>query len=805
MSGWQAPRGSARSPLDRQPPSISLPGQPPSFKSNVNRAKTMKWVEAKSYSYDGDDWGEYDEYDEYGADNEPPPLPEPTSSRQPGQTVGSTVPGRSFTNPISASNIPPRRTNSFDAGDERRAFSSELPSSPLSRTRPPSLNTGNIATSPEGVTPIAKMPQYQQLYGQTLTLQAAGSAMADALMASMGMGKDEEPSESVDTDFQAPTRNADAPSKQPGTWKQSVGDIYLRPLAVQRSMTASSAASSIPPTPPPKDVRSAESPSQTSNYFASSSPPKESRLAPPMQTKDLDEAQRPALLSQSSTDSSLPEAESDRLTNEIVRSLTPQPNAQSAEAGNAAPPIQSSWSAVPVPQHNRESTIAPREHDSYRPGDGPLNEDTVRVSENPWVDEDCNEPSPSVAQPPADSAVKEEIHQPLPVAPDDPHRATKNTFDAQPALLNKRFSWEKNPASDLVSNATVAELASRDNMPYKERSAGLHVVNAELELEPETPDIESAHGDPSAVIDNRPAAQEQTLNSEPQILGTPASASAGAATEGQTLAAALPLIPGRASTESPHTLHATERSSPCLSSPKQSLDSPLSPVPFRELSSTLQTSASPVLPSTVAPQSPISPSTRIPPFREILALKSTNERIQTYNKTREQFADMNTGLSEWVAATLAAHPEHAEVLSQAQRPSVSVPGKIGSIKHRHSPSIMRFTKQGGSTQQGTPYYQQYLDSASAVPDAMSSSAAGMGQLAPGSPVGASNQGGLAGPSAGVGDRRITGQQMQAKGKDLLASAGKMGGKGMVGAKGLFAKGKKRFGSGVGGGDDKVDN
>ncbi|KAK5091837.1 hypothetical protein LTR16_007833, partial [Cryomyces antarcticus] len=293
--------------------------------------------------------------------------------------------------------------------------------------------------------------------------------MADALMASMGMGKDQEPSESVDTDFEAPTRKADAPSKQPETWKQSFGDIYLRPLAVQRSMTASSAASSIPPTPPPKDIRSAESPSRTSNYFASSSPPKESRLALPMQTKDLDEAQRPALVSQSSTDSSLPEAESDRLTNEIVRSLTPQPNARSAEAGNAASPIQSSWSAVPVLQHNRESTIAPREHDSYRPGGAPLNEDNVRVSENPWVDEDCDEPSPSVAQPPADPAVREEIHYPLPVAPDHPHRATKNILDAQPALLSKRFSWEKKPASDLISNATVAELASRDNMPYTER------------------------------------------------------------------------------------------------------------------------------------------------------------------------------------------------------------------------------------------------------------------------------------------------------------------------------------------------
>jgi hypothetical protein len=40
--------------------------------------------------------------------------------------------------------------------------------------------------------------------------------------------------------------------------------------------------------------------------------------------------------------------------------------------------------------------------------------------------------------------------------------------------------------------------------------------------------------------------------------------------------------------------------------------------------------------------------------------------------------------------------------------------------------------------------------------------------------------------------------MQAKGKDLLHTAGLLSGKGMTGAKGLFAKGKSRFKS------DKVD-
>ncbi|MCJ1473500.1 hypothetical protein MMC13_002151 [Lambiella insularis] len=60
-------------------------GPPTSFKTNVNRAKTKRWVEAKSYSYDGDDWGEVDDYDEYGG-YEPGPA-KPTGLRQQGQSA----------------------------------------------------------------------------------------------------------------------------------------------------------------------------------------------------------------------------------------------------------------------------------------------------------------------------------------------------------------------------------------------------------------------------------------------------------------------------------------------------------------------------------------------------------------------------------------------------------------------------------------------------------------------------------------------------------------------------------------------
>ncbi|EER42036.1 conserved hypothetical protein [Histoplasma capsulatum H143] len=56
-------------------------GQPPSFKTNVNRQKTKRWVNAKSYSYDGDDWGDDDGYE----NEEPaaPPVTIPDEAEQP--------------------------------------------------------------------------------------------------------------------------------------------------------------------------------------------------------------------------------------------------------------------------------------------------------------------------------------------------------------------------------------------------------------------------------------------------------------------------------------------------------------------------------------------------------------------------------------------------------------------------------------------------------------------------------------------------------------------------------------------------
>ncbi len=131
------------------PPGMASPispntGQSVNFHTNVNRAKTKRWVEAKSYAYDGDDWGDGDEYeDEYdepapqsAADRshqaQPPVLmqnPHPNQA-YPGQRYGDLShrsPGqfanRSATNPAPIHN---KGQPSFDQGDDRRVYSTNI-------------------------------------------------------------------------------------------------------------------------------------------------------------------------------------------------------------------------------------------------------------------------------------------------------------------------------------------------------------------------------------------------------------------------------------------------------------------------------------------------------------------------------------------------------------------------------------------------------------------------------------------------------------------------------------------------------
>ncbi|KAI9749502.1 MAG: hypothetical protein M4579_006847 [Chaenotheca gracillima] len=221
MSRPSQPRGGARPPNSQPSSAFTSPtspgsGVPPSFKTNVNRQKTKKWVEAKPYSYDGDDWGEVDDFDEYGAEQEqlPPPLPpsKTTGLRQKGQAVNppptdfspaqppgpaevrkgygelETQPARAMPD---ASQPNRGRSNSFEVDDERRAFSTA--DARAAQQQPAAINdTRAVSVANSNADPRLPATRFSQMgvapgaHGRQPSSNAPGHAPPDLRIQTQG-------------------------------------------------------------------------------------------------------------------------------------------------------------------------------------------------------------------------------------------------------------------------------------------------------------------------------------------------------------------------------------------------------------------------------------------------------------------------------------------------------------------------------------------------------------------------------------------------------------------------------------------
>jgi hypothetical protein len=206
------------------------------------------------------------------------------------------------------------------------------------------------------------------------------------------------------------------------------------------------------------------------------------------------------------------------------------------------------------------------------------------------------------------------------------------------------------------------------------------------------------------------------------------------------------------------------------------IDGPISPL--------VDPPISPIVPTATAHrEAPLGPrplsggkDIRPPSFREILAIKSTDLRIAKYNETRLQFAGMDTGLQHWLHQTTLANPEIRDLNTHAPTPLTARPTLP-------NPTITTSSPTGGrhkATASLTKVFSGQGD-----------------KLSPSTPV---ESGSGSSPSASAA---------ALKGKEFINKAGVLGGKGlgkgMKEAKGLFAKGKSRFGGRMSGGGEKVDD
>ena len=563
------------------------------------------------------------------------------------------------------------------------------------------------------------------------SLKNASEALGAALLSSFGQNHgtrdfaQPEP-QSPEEDFTAPRR--------------SVGDVYLRPLTIDRK--ASSIASSVGPTPPAKDTPDGLGLQGSSGYFP-----------PPTLRVNSDNAMTPA------SDYSPADMESDRLRREIERSLTPQ-------------------------IHSENQQI--RDQDAL---DAPATLRELQKTEGFHADE--SQPRSNVP------AVLSE--------PTEPQTTTQN---ANAGLLGKRFSFERDQSNSSLWGE-VGEEVKRASYERPLSGVGLHVINTNVSSSSSSGWSTSSVGDAPEETTKEPAEAplqpteaplqrtesplqrtEAPLQSTGKILQPVVSPPSPdvpwvpTREENREVEASMPTVRQPTALEKrigeqPPPVY-EERETPLASyDEKEPPLAPLSPV------ETAETTEAPLAPTETTTTTATTPATntaaRIPTVREIMALKTVDERVNTYNSSREQVASMDTGLSNWLSSTLSSHPEHAHVVTDAANKPAGTTAIGGSIRYKPQPgNIIKLARKGLSGVTNREPSGSHSADPSQTPSTVERQTSNT--------VGRS-------PSAQQGGVK------QTKGKDLLHSAGMFGGKATVGAKGLFARAKGRLREG---GSEKVD-
>ncbi|KAF4627280.1 hypothetical protein G7Y89_g10873 [Cudoniella acicularis] len=567
--------------------------------------------------------------------------------------------------------------------------------------------------------------------------------------------------------------------------KQEPVETQLRPDVDNRAI---SAVSSTGPTSPPKDS-SIQNPVDTGAEHDSqpSVPSKQEAVDQVEPAQRSESPNRPQVLPSLSMDTQPEDEENDRLRKEIVKSLSPKPSDASYDDTLLSDlPIDSSLNG-----QGRESTYLPSEYDNYWAS---TTEDVGAIPApalSPAEENLKSEGLPAVAEP---SSYMESDTSPI--APLNTGKTAQLSSGPSKPALEHRFSWER--SSENVTRQQSLELNSK-NVPTSE--ALPHDATAaedETAIELASPKVLLGPGGPrtghlfsethtETVGDAMPDSKSDSIshaleNSKNDHVGKEVAFTAGGGVvgvgTGLLLSSELEKQGRRPSlAEEKETQVSSYPSPPEDEHPARS-PHPYFAVPDEQLSHPLPIPVSPTT-SSLKPQT--TQTGRILAFKEIAALKTQQERIQTFDETRHRYAAMDSGLSDWIATLRAQHPEHADTSGSWGPTRFSAPS--GSTRSKFS----KATGAGAPPLQ-QPYYQQYLNASSPTTPSTPASRPGPGMSTGGSQQGFS-------PAAG----KTTGHQVQAKGKEFLHTAGIFGGKAGKAGKGLLAKGKNKL-RGAGGGD-----
>jgi hypothetical protein len=462
---------------------------------------------------------------------------------------------------------------------------------------------------------------------------------------------------------------------------------------------------------------------------------------------------------------SSPAKESDKLREEIIKSLSPvgginafsSPMAKRVSTGDSAGARESSYLDSVYDDYLGGNDDSPqRQRYSVRTSQG---EDTPSTTTNSPLAQ-RNLPDSSLA-----AAIPEKVSELEPSAPE---------------AKSKRFSWEMN-SEQVVDLEPVKEDVEPASPPATQETPSVTADPVVI------PPPQMATHSPRTAVETIPTSETTSPKlAESNLMNVPKDSSGISHQVSQASTA-----PGRRAgsplLEPPSPVSVMTDKQPVNSDddPRrlsladekaliQTSSNPVSPTPPPEqhpaLQKTAQDTPETTMPSTGEQQSAV----KILTFREILDMPNQTERIKKYDETRAQFAAMDSGLADWMIKVKSQHPEHAHVTASffiAPGAPQSAPG-MGVNQGPVSPAgIQPMIQQ--QQQQQQPYYQQYLNASSP----------NLNMPPPGrTSTGNMQMGGGQSPSS---DFKHSGNQVGAKGKELLLAAGKAG-------KGLLSKGKNKL-------------
>lgn len=648
---------------------------------------------------------------------------------------------------------------------------------------------------------------------------AAGSALAEALVAAMGIKSEESPNISDALQLRKEPGHEDS-LKQSLITKRNLatsGNTVVHPEASQTliSNPSDDEESGGLPTPPPKEPSNevAQQPTDVDSGSAKSGTLMTLQGISPEETRSIENAAHlypQPTLPPLSTDLTAHQYESDRLRREIVKNLSPRGTSEPTTAESESPwQDESTLSADPsLGPYRHDSMALPSEYESYwngsnngsRSNSAHIKYESPHDPDQRFHDEIIKPPQPLQL-----SAAQQNRNSDDIILVDKP--------SLQPNLLEKRYSCDVASGESLTQKPTVDNAATSQSYVQSPDSHDSNKASKDAPiLSTESQDSYKVVGEPSRPSNQRSEilslVDDQFLKDKGRSLqaGNPASNIAPDHSE------KMPLDQDEGSDGEKQPRPVEMGSSPeyagapiVSETPPAIRDNPLLLDPFptdRDPGNQNTGSISQNLPQlqptladdparnikatpthnfdTIIPGRPVAPTpqAKMATFRDILALQTPAERIRAFNETREQLANFDQGLSHWLLVKTNEMPEHASGASISDKPPPVAAGQKPSAFKSKLPGIRSSTAH----QAQQPYYQQYLN---ATPQA-SGSEANIGL-----PASASNSSQNL-PSGGGTSGKLSTQQVQAKGKDFLHSAGVLGGKANVAAKGFFSKGRSKL-------------